>query len=68
MYTPLYFKWITSKDLLYSTRNSAQGYVAAWMGGDFRGEWIYVFVWLSPFSAQLKLPQPVNQLYSNIKL
>ena len=25
MYTLLYFKWITSKDLLYSTWNAAQG-------------------------------------------
>ena len=31
MYTLLCFKWITNKDLLYSTWNSAQGYVAAWM-------------------------------------
>ena len=29
MYTPLYLKWITNKDLLYCTRNSAQCYVAA---------------------------------------
>ena len=27
MYTLLYFKWITNKDLLYSTGNSAQYYV-----------------------------------------
>ena len=27
-------------DLLYSTGNSAQWYVAAWMGGEFGGEWI----------------------------
>ena len=27
MYTLLYLKWITNKDLLYSTRNSAQCYV-----------------------------------------
>ena len=26
------FKWIANKDLLYSTQNSAQCYVAAWMG------------------------------------
>ena len=37
MYTLLYFKWI-NKDLLYSTGNSAQCYVAAWMGGEFGGE------------------------------
>ena len=28
-------KWITDKDLLYSTWNSTQCYVAAWMGGEF---------------------------------
>ena len=31
--TLLYLKWIT-KFLLYSTWNSAQYYVAAWMGGE----------------------------------
>ena len=35
MDTLLYLKWITSKDLVYSTRNSAQCYVAAWMGKEF---------------------------------
>ena len=39
--TLLYLKWVTTKDLLYSTGNSAQCYVAAWMGvGGFGGEWI----------------------------
>ena len=38
MYTLLYFKWITNKDPLHSTRNSAQCCVAAWMGGEFGGE------------------------------
>ena len=33
VYTLLYLKWITNKDLLYSTGNSAQCYVAACMGG-----------------------------------
>ena len=55
MYTLLYLKWITNKDLLYSTGNSAQCYVAAWMGGEFEGEWIHVYVWLSPFAMYLKL-------------
>ena len=36
-YTLLYLKWITNKDLLYSTGNSAQCYVAVWMGGEFSG-------------------------------
>ena len=33
MYTLLYFKWITTKDLLCSTGNSAQCCVAPWVGG-----------------------------------
>ena len=37
MYTLLYLKRITNKDLLYSTGNSAQCYVAAWMGGESGG-------------------------------
>ena len=44
MYTLLYLKWITSKDLLCTTGNSAQCYMAAWMGGKFGGEWIPVNV------------------------
>ena len=43
-------KWITSKDLLYNTENSAQCYVTGWIGGEFGGEWIHVYVWLSPFA------------------
>ena len=40
MYALLYFKWITNKDLLYSTGNSVQRHVAAWMGGESgRGVW-----------------------------
>ena len=37
-------EWITNKDLLYSTGNSAQCYVAAWMGGESGGECIHVYV------------------------
>ena len=57
MYTLAYWKCITNKDLLYSTGNSAQCYVAAWMGGEFGGEWIHVYVRLSPFAVCLKLSQ-----------
>ena len=57
MYTLLYLKWITNKDLLYSTGNSAQCYVAAWMGGEFEEGWIRVYVWLSRFAVHLKLSQ-----------
>ena len=55
VYTLLYLKWITDKDLLYSTWNSAQCYVAAWMGGEFGGEWIHE--WLSPSTVHLKPSQ-----------
>ena len=57
MYTLLYLKWITNKALLYSTGNSAQCYVASWMGGELGGEWIHEYVWLRPFSVHLKLSQ-----------
>ena len=38
IYTLLYLKWITNKDLLYSTWNSAQCYMPALMGGGFGQE------------------------------
>ena len=48
---------LTNKVLLYSTGNSAQCYVAIWMGGKFGGEWIHVHVWLSPFAVHSKWSQ-----------
>ena len=42
-------KQMNQQDLLYNIGNSAQGYVAPWMGGEFGGEWIQVYVCLSPF-------------------
>ena len=39
----------------YSTGNSAQCDVAAWMGGEFGGEWIQVYVWLCPVDGHMKL-------------
>ena len=50
-----YLKWITHKDLWYSTGNSAQCHVAAWMGGEFGGEQTHAYVWMSPFAVDLKL-------------
>ena len=49
-------------NLLYSIWNSAQCYVAAWMGGEFGREWIhemdgYIYVWLSLLPVHLKLLQ-----------
>ena len=43
MYTLLYLKQITNKALLYSIGNSAQCYVATWMGGEFGVKWIHVY-------------------------
>ena len=57
MYPLLYLKRITNKDRLCSAWDSDQCYVAAWMGGEFGGEWIHVCIWLSLFSSRLKLPQ-----------
>ena len=42
MYALLCLKWIINKDVLYSKGNAAQCYVAAWTGGEFRGEWTHV--------------------------
>ena len=57
MYIWLYFKWIANKDILYSTGNSAQCYMAVWMGEEFEGKWIHVSVGLSPIAGHLKLSQ-----------
>ena len=43
VYTLPYFKWITNKDLLYSTGDSAQRYAAAWTGGSL-GENGYMYM------------------------
>ena len=57
LYTLLYLKWITSKDLQYSIGNSSQCYAESWIGGEFGGEWIHVYVRLSLFAVHLKLSQ-----------
>ena len=57
MYTLLNLKWITNKDILYRTGNFAQCHEAAWMEGEFRGEYIHVYVWLSCFVMHLELSQ-----------
>ena len=46
----LIFKMDNHKALLYRTGNAARCHVAAWMGGEIGGEWIHVYVWLSPFA------------------
>ena len=44
IYTLLYIKQITNKDLLYSTGNSTQLSVMTYMGIESKKEWIYVYV------------------------
>ena len=66
IYILLYLTWITNKDLLYSTGNSVQCHVGAWMRGELGGEWAHVYVWLSPFAIR-KYHNIINQLHSNIK-
>ena len=44
MYTLLCLKWITNKNLVYNTWNSAQWYVVAWMGGSL-GENGYMYIY-----------------------
>ena len=51
------FKMDNPQDVLCSTWNSAQCYVAACMEGEFGGEGIHGYVWLSPFAVHLKLSQ-----------
>ena len=55
MYTLLCLIWVTNKNLLYSTWNSAQCYVVAWMRAEFGEERIHVYVWVGPFTIHLKL-------------
>ena len=67
MYTLLYLKWITNKDLLYSTGNSAQCYVAVWMEESL-GEsgYMYMYGWVLLLSTW-GCDNTVNWLYSSIQ-
>ena len=44
IYTLLYMKYTTSKDLLSSTGNSTQYSVMTYMGKEPTTEWIYVYI------------------------
>ena len=64
--TLLYLKWVTSKDLLYRIWNSAQCYVAAWIGGEFGGEWMDTCISMAESlccSSETITTVFVNQLY-----
>ena len=67
-YTLLYLKWITNKDPPYSTGSSAQCHVAACMGGEFGGEWIHAYLWLSPFAVHLKQSQDYESAVPQYKI
>ena len=43
--------------MVYSTGNSAQCCAAAWMRGEFGGEWIHVYVGAEWLAVRLKLSQ-----------
>ena len=44
MYTLLFIKQITNKDLLYNTGNPTQYSVISYMGKESKKEWMYVSV------------------------
>ena len=67
MYTLLCLEWITNKDPLYSTGNSAQGYVAAWLV-EFGGEWIHIHIQLSRSVVLLKLSQHCSSAICQYKI
>ena len=56
------------KDLLCSTWNSAQCYVAAWMGGEFGGEWIHYMNGWVPLLFTWNYHNIGDWLYPNTKL
>ena len=56
MYTLLHLKCITPR-IYCILQETAQGYAAAWIGGEFEREWIHVYVWPSPSPVLLKLSQ-----------
>ena len=51
------FKMAKQQGPTVSTGNSAQCYVADWMGGEFGGKWMLTYVSLSPFAVHLKPSQ-----------
>ena len=66
MCTLLYLKWVINKALLCSTRNPAQCYVAAWMGGEGAlGENGYTCMY--GFVVHLKLSQHCQLTIPNTK-
>ena len=44
----------TTQQISGSVKTHQCCYVAAWMGGEFGGEWIRVYIWQSPFAVHVK--------------
>ena len=67
MYTLLYLKQITNRDLLYSIWTSVQCYVAAWREGNL-GEngYMYMYGW-TPVLFTRNCHNIINWLYPNTK-
>ena len=59
MYTLLYLKWTTTKEFLQYRKLCSMLYGSLAGRGEFGGEWIHVYMWLSPFGVHLKLSQHV---------
>ena len=51
------FKMDNQQGPTVSHRELCKCYMAAWMGGDFGGEWTLAYIWLSLPAAHLKLSQ-----------
>ena len=67
IYTLIYFKWITSKDLLYNTQNSAQCFVPPCREVGLRKNgYMCMYAW-APSLFTWNYHSIVNQLYPNIK-
>ena len=61
-YTLPYLKWIINKDLLYSTGNSAQCYLSAWMGREFgQNGYMCIYGWVPLLSLSRSHHRGVGQ-------
>ena len=63
MHTPLYLKWVITRDLLYSTRDPAQCYMAVCMGGNLEENgYMYMDAYSLHSSSETITTLFVNQL------
>lgn len=55
MYTLVFIKQVTNKDLLQSAGNSTQHSTMAYMEKNLKSKWVYVYVEPTHFPVHLKL-------------